>query len=254
MTSISIITACYNNVATITDVLDCLRDQSHRDYEHVVVDGASSDGTLQLLQAHREDIAVLVSERDAGIYDALNKGLRRCSGDVVGFLHADDVLDNTQVLSQISTCFEDPSVDVVYGDLVYVPAHDISKVVRYWRSGSFHPRMLSRGWMPPHPTLYVRRSVYELVGSFDTNYRIAGDYESILRIFRLPNLRCHYLPQVLVRMRTGGMSNKSVANLWRKTSEDYRALRQHGIGGLGSVLYKNLRKVQQLRTLRHVFG
>ena len=150
--------------------------------EHIVIDGGSTDGSLPILQAHGAQLAALVSEPDKGIYDALNKGIRRATGDVVGFLHADDLYETPESLAQVAAAFDDPAVDAVYGDLVYVRNDDPSQVVRYWRAGQFVPGCLERGWMPPHPTFYVRRSVYERLGLFETKFRIAADYESILRI------------------------------------------------------------------------
>ena len=211
----------------------------------MVIDGGSTDGTIEILSHYANRIAVLVSERDAGIYDALNKGIQRASGDVVGFLHSDDFFADSSVLSRIAAAFSDPVVDTVYGDLVYVRRDDPDKVVRYWRAGTFSRARLGWGWMPPHPTFYVRRSVYKRLGGFDTRYPIAADYDTVLRFLGQANLRAAYISEVLVKMRLGGVSNRSLGNILRKSKEDYLVLRRNGIGGLGAVVWKNLSKVGQ---------
>lgn len=242
---ISVITASYCCAHTIADALNSVSAQSHPDVEHVIVDGASQDGTWQIVQSLRSPRVVALSEPDQGLYDALNKGIARSSGEVIGFLHADDVFADADVLTRIAAAFAEPAIDAVYGDLQYVRAEDVARVVRHWRSRPFSPELLRRGWMPPHPTLYVRRAWYERLGGFDLRYRIAADYEFILRLFSQPGLRVAYLPHVLVRMRVGGMSNRSLSNIVRKSAEDLRALRTHGVGGLGTLTWKNLSKLGQ---------
>ena len=242
---ISIITAVYNRVATIGDALDSVRAQTWPDVEHVVIDGASTDGTLELLQARRDGISVLVSEPDKGIYDALNKGIAWATGDVIGLMHSDDLYADQSVLADVAAAFDDPKVDAVYGDLDYVARDDTSRVIRRWRSGAYSPELLRRGWMPPHPTLYLRRQVIERWGAFDANYRIAADYDAILRYFCRGSIRPAYVPRVLVKMRVGGESNRSVGRVLRKSREDYAALRRNQAGGLVTLAFKNLSKVRQ---------
>lgn len=210
-----------------------------------MIDGASSDRTLEILQHRRSELAVLISEKDAGIYDALNKGISYSTGDVIGFLHADDLYAHPDVLSHVALAFSDPAVGAVYGDLQYVRQSNVRHVVRRWQSTPFNDRCLSRGWMPPHPTLYVRRNWYLRIGGFDTSYRIAADYLSILRLFSDPELNPVYLPEVMVRMRLGGTSNRSLSNVFRKSREDLRALHGSGVGGIWTLALKNLSKVQQ---------
>ena len=245
---ISIITVTYQCVATVGECLDAVASQTYADREHLVIDGASDDGTLAVLEARRGQLAALVSERDQGRYFAMNKGLARARGEVVGFLHGDDVLADPGVLGWVAAAFADPAVMAVYGDLEYVSRTDPSRVVRHWRSRAFAPGLLRRGWMPPHPTLYLRRSVYERLGGFDTRYRIAADYDLILRVLRQLPGRAVYLPRVLVRMRLGGESNRNLGSIARKSWEDFLALRRNGLGGpagLGAVAWKNLSKVPQ---------
>ena len=180
---ISVVTACFNAASTIEATLDSVRDQTFRSIEHVVIDGSSPDGTWDIVSDRRSSLAFAISEPDHGIYDALNKGIAHCTGDVVGFLHADDVYANPNAVGRIAAAFEDPTVQAVYGDLEYVSKGDSTRVIRHWQSKPFTCRSLEWGWMPPHPTLYVRRSMYERVGGFDLSYRIAADYDMILRCF-----------------------------------------------------------------------
>ncbi|MBK1633266.1 glycosyl transferase [Thiohalocapsa halophila] len=243
---ISVVTATYHCADTIGDCLGSVAGQSLAEREHIVIDGASTDGTLEVLRAHEAGLAALVSEPDDGIYSGLNKGLARASGEAVGLLHGDDVYADTHVLARVADAFADPAVDAVYGDLVYVAKDDLGRVIRYWRAGAFRPGRLRRGWMPPHPTLFLRRSVYERFGLFDTRYRIAADYDLMLRVLSQLSGRVVYLPQVLVRMRVGGASNRSLRQVMRKSWEDYQALRANGVGGVGALAWKNLSKVPQL--------
>ena len=242
---ISIITATRNCAGTIAECLASVAGQSYPDREHIVIDGASTDGTLAVLQAHRPQLAVLVSEPDRSIYEALNKGIARASGEIIGFLHADDRYADDQVLSRIAAALANPAVDACYGDLLYVSQDDPRRVVRHWRAGPYHPRLLGRGWMPPHPTFYARRAVYQRLGGFDLDYRIAADYDCLLRFLGAGQITCTYIPEVLVHMRLGGVSNRSLRNLLQKSREDYRALRRHHVGGLGALLFKNLQKLPQ---------
>ncbi len=241
---ISVITAVYNNRESIRDALESVLSQVHVDVELVVIDGGSTDGTLEIIREYSSQIDVFVSEPDDGIYDALNKGIARANGEVVGFLHSDDLFADVYVLSRMKNALSNPLVDAVYGDLVYVDKC-AREIIRVWKAGNFTRTRIGWGWMPPHPTLYVRRSVYERLGGFDMEYRIAGDYENILRLLGRGGVRCAYIPEVLVKMRVGGASNRSLRNILRKSGEDYRALRANGIGGLGALLWKNISKVPQ---------
>jgi glycosyltransferase involved in cell wall biosynthesis len=245
MIKISVVTAVYNCPKTVGQAIDSVLSQSHPAVESVVIDGASTDNTLAILEPYRQRLGKLISEPDKGIYDALNKGIQHATGDVVGFLHADDVFENNDVLAKVAAAFEEPSVDAVYGDLVYVRHNDIAQVIRYWKSGPYDDGALSRGWMPPHPTFYVRRSVYERLGGFDTRYRIAADYDTVLRFLAVGKIRATYLPEVLVRMRAGGISNRSLRTIIRKSREDFDVLRRNRVGGIGTLAWKNMSKLEQ---------
>lgn len=242
---ISLITVSYNSSDTIAETLQSAARQSGVDVEHIVVDGASMDGTTALVRAHGAHVAAFVCEPDLGIYDAMNKGLGLATGDIVGFLNADDVYQDENVLADVAAAFA-AGADVVYGDLVYVDRDDIERTRRYWRAGRFRRRSLRFGWMPPHPTLYLSRQLVQRIGRFDRTMRIAADYDYMLRCLTQDGIRVRYVPRVMVRMRLGGASNGSLKALTRKFGEDFRALRRSGIGGAATVLCKTLRKLPQL--------
>jgi glycosyltransferase involved in cell wall biosynthesis len=242
---ISVVTAVLNRANTLGEALRSVHSQNWPNVEHIVIDGGSTDGTLAVLSEHKAGISKIVSEPDGGLYDALNKGIAHASGDVIGFMHADDSFATPRALARIAAAFEDPSVEAVYGDLVYVRNSDVSRIVRYWRAGQYQRAQLTHGWMPPHPTFYVRRDVYSRFGGFDTRYRIAADYENMLRILWRGRVHASYIPEVLVRMRTGGVSNSSLFNMLHKSRDDYAAMRQNGIGGLQALLLKNVTKLPQ---------
>jgi glycosyltransferase len=242
---ISVITATYNCSKTLPTTLESIAAQTHVDIEHFVIDGGSTDDTANLVRSWTAHPLSFVSERDKGIYDALNKGVARASGEVIGFLHADDVLQDEHVLEKVARAFADPAVQAVYGDLVYVAQEDLGRVIRTWHSGEFKPRRLAQGWMPPHPTFYARRSLYERLGAFDLRYRIAADYDCMLRFLKDDGIDVAYIPEILVRMRTGGVSNRSLRNILQKSGEDLSIVRRNRVGGLWTIALKNLSKIQQ---------
>jgi glycosyltransferase len=242
---ISIVTVSHNSASTIADTLRSVAEQSHSGIEHIVVDGNSTDGTLGIVQREGSHVASVLSEPDRGIYDAMNKGLRLASGDFVGFLNSDDVLADRDALARLADTVQRSGADVVFGNLVYVRPDDLGAVVRHWQCGEFSHRSLRFGWMPPHPTFYVRRSLLAEIGEFDTTLRIAADYDFMLRALTRPGITTARVPGLMVRMRTGGISNRSLSLLWRKSSEDLRALRRNDVGGWPALLLKNLRKLPQ---------
>ncbi|RYE70933.1 MAG: glycosyltransferase [Oxalobacteraceae bacterium] len=245
---ISVITATYNCGKTLPTTLESLAGQTHREIEHLVMDGGSRDDTMDIVKAWTAHPITAESGPDKGIYDALNKGIAKASGEIVGFLHADDVLQDAHVLEKIAKAFEDTAVQAVYGDLVYVAQDDLEKVIRTWHSGAFHVSRLRSGWMPPHPTFYARRSLYERLGGFDLRYRIAADYDNLLRLLSGSDgqgIRAAYIPEVLVRMRTGGVSNRSLRNILEKSREDLEIARRNRVGGVRTIVLKNLSKISQ---------
>lgn len=244
---ISIITPVFNGRETIRETINSVLNQEYRDIEHIVIDGHSTDGTLEMITGYRDQIAKMVSEPDQGIYDALNKGIRLASGDIIGILHAGDLYSHDRVLRRVVEGFEENNKDSCYGDLQYVDPNDPKKVTRYWKSSPYRDGKFKLGWMPPHPTFFVKREIYEKYGSFNQEFRIAGDYELMLRLLTKHRISVFYIPEVLVKMRMGGISNRSVKDLWVKSREDYKAWKiNHLKGSVGVILLKNLSKLPQL--------
>lgn len=284
---ISVITAVLNNKDHLESCIKSVFSQTYPDIEHIIIDGGSTDGTLDvislftsersavssqqsvnmtresgvfssrlmqeasrslpsdsLLTALRSSLRV-VSEPDNGIYDALNKGIRMASGDVIGFLHADDLYADNSIIAKVGEIMDQKNTDSCYGDLLYVDKNDTARTIRYWRAREFSPDLLYKGWMPPHPTFFVRRKLYEKYGVFDTSFKIAADYELMVRFLGKHKISTCYIPDVLVKMRIGGASNRSISNILRKSSEDLSIMRMHNLGGLPTLLRKNLSKLPQ---------
>ena len=248
---ISVITVCYNAASTLKDAVESVLGQvpdaeAPFELEYIVVDGASTDGTLDLLAPYRERIATLTSEPDEGLYDAMNKGVKAATGDVVAILNADDVYASTDVLARVAVTFRDSSAEAVYGDLHYVAADDLSQVTRRWKAGAYAPGTFRRGWMPPHPALFVRRACYNRWGLFTLALRSAADYELMLRFIHRHGMTLAYLPETLVLMRAGGVSNASLKHRIRAHREDWKAWRMNGFHPSPlTLLAKPLRKLPQ---------
>jgi glycosyltransferase involved in cell wall biosynthesis len=204
---ISIVTVCYNSVETLGDTVQSVLGQAGVDAEHVIVDGGSTDGTAELVAGYNGQIAKFISEPDEGIYDAMNKGLRMATGEIVGCLNADDVYADDQVLCEVADAIQSQGLDAVYGDLLYVRRDDGEKVVRYWKAGPYLPGAFRVGWVPPHPTFFCRRELFEKFGYYDPQYRIAGDFELMLRLMVKSRSRTGYIQRPLVRLRVGGRAN-----------------------------------------------
>jgi glycosyltransferase involved in cell wall biosynthesis len=246
---VSIVTAVYNRERTLQHALNSVEQQTYPVIEHVLIDGGSRDGTMDLIRKAKLRSPIIVSERDEGIYDALNKGLRMATGDVIGLLHSDDAFADERVVADVAACFADPTVNLVYGDLDYVDAAEGLKVVRHWHSGHPSASAINAGWMPPHPTVFVRSSLFAAMGGFRKELRIAADYDLMLRLFLSDQIEYRYISRVLVKMRTGGESNRSLERIFTKSKEDFQALRWNGYSSLGAsraLVLKNLRKVGQL--------
>ena len=246
---ISIITATYNSAATVRDSLACIASQSYPHIEHIIVDGVSKDNTLSIVNEFAH-VAKVISEKDNGIYDAMNKGVQLAKGDVIGILNSDDFYTSPSVLTKVAAAFEDPNVDAVYGDLQYVKANNVQVVIRTWKSGSYKKKYLYYGWMPPHPTFFVRRSIYEKCGLFNTNLRSAADYELMLRVLLKYDMQVKYIPEVLVKMRAGGMSNASLKNRFRANKEDEMAWKLNNLKPYFFTTWlKPLRKILQFNPI-----
>jgi glycosyltransferase involved in cell wall biosynthesis len=226
---ISIITVCLNAAATVRDAVESVAAQSYPEIEHIVIDGGSTDGTLDVLKSSNGRISRLVSEKDEGLYDAMNKGARFCTGEVIGFLNADDVYASDYVISKIAHCFEEPSIGACYGDLEYVARSDTSKIQRRWTSGEFRQGSFAQGWAPPHPAFFVRREHFASSGGFDLRFRVAADNDLMMRLLEVERIKCVYIPEVFVKMRSGGASNRSLRNILRGNLEIWRALNEKGL-------------------------
>jgi len=249
MMKISIITATFNSAATVRDTLSCVADQQYPNIEHLIIDGVSKDDTLAIVKEFSH-VARVISEKDKGIYDAMNKGVKLATGDIIGILNSDDFYTGPLVLSKVAAAFEDDAVDAVYGDLQYVRATNVQAVTRTWKSGNYKKRNLYYGWMPPHPTFFVRRRVYEKCGLFNISLRSAADYELMLRVLLKHNVSARYIPEVLVKMRAGGMSNASLGNRFRANKEDAMAWKLNQLKPYFFTTWlKPLRKVLQFNPI-----
>jgi len=245
MTRVTIITATYNSAQTIADTLASVRDQDHPDIEHIIIDGASTDDTLRIVSQYPH-VQRVISEKDNGIYDAMNKGLALAGGEIIGILNSDDLYPDSRVISDVVATMTAGKTDSLYGDLVYVDPGHTDRIVRTWRSGEFRPRRFLYGWMPPHPTFFVRKEVYHRYGLFHTELRSAADYELMLRFLFRHRISTCYLPRVLVRMRAGGQSNVTWANRLRAHGEDRAAWRLNDLRPYPFTLWlKPVRKIGQ---------
>jgi len=253
---VSIITATYNCEESVCDAVDSVLSQTYPDIEYIIVDGASSDNTLEkidnVIKSGSSSLKpIIISEPDQGIYDALNKGIKKATGDVIAFLHADDIYAANDIIEKVVSAFnKEPAtnnqqLESVYGDLEYVNKQDTSKVIRYWQSGECTEVKLRRGWMPPHPTFFVRREIYNKFGLFDTTLRIAADYDFMMRVLFKHKITTTYIPEVFIKMRIGGESNRSLKNIIVKSREDLQAMKNNGMGGLFTLILKNVSKVKQ---------
>jgi len=248
MVKVSIVTICYNAEATIRECLASVGRQDYGSIEYIVIDGGSTDNTLDILSEYNDVIDVLVSEPDSGIYDALNKGVSKATGDIVGFMHSDDAYSNNGVVSLIVSAFDVYGVSGVYGDLIYISPNKNGQVFRYWKSCPVENVLIKYAWMPPHPTLYLRRSVYDEIGGFDVSFKISGDYDFTVRLFKCLSYTFYYISHPLVSMKVGGISNRSPRFLLLKSCEDFKVLRSNGFSWIVSfmlIVTKNLSKLKQ---------
>jgi glycosyltransferase len=250
--AISIITVVKDNKEFIEDAIKSVLLQTYPAIEYIIIDGASTDGTLGIIEKlasqniNDKKISRWISEPDDGIYDAMNKGINISTGDIIGFLHSDDMFAGDNVIEKIAGKFNLPDVNAVYSDLVYVTKGDTNKVLRYWKAGNFSLNSLKFGWMPPHPTFFVRKSLYQKYGLFDTSLKIASDYDMILRLLNNNPDSITYINDVLMKMRLGGKSNRSLKNILTKSIEDYKALKKNDFSlPAFTLLLKNIRKLNQ---------
>ena len=243
---ISIITVAFNSAKTIKGTIESIISQDYNNIEYLIIDGGSTDGTMDIVKSYAEHVKYYVSEPDNGIYDAMNKGIKAATGDVIGILNSDDFYPNSFVLSNVAKLFQKYSCDAVYGDLVYVKANDINKIKRYWQAGEYSTSKIKNGWMLPHPTFFVKKKIYTRYGLYDTDLKSAADYEMILKLLYKHNISVHYLPMILVNMRMGGESNKSFWNRIKANKQDSLAWTKNQLNKPMFVrLKKPLQKLKQ---------
>ncbi len=244
---ISIITITYNSEKTVEDTIKSVVSQDFPNVEYLIIDGLSKDKTLQVVNKYSAYIDKVVSEKDKGLYDALNKGIKHATGEVVGMLHSDDVYANNQVLSKVAQQFAiDPTLEAVYADLVFVDRENTDKVLRTWKSGAYKEDAFKQGWMPPHPTFFVKKSVYERLGGFNLDLKLSADYELMLRFIHKEKIKIAYLPEIIVKMRMGGISNTSFFVKLKANMEDKLAWKLNGVKpGWFTTIRKPLKKLSQ---------
>jgi glycosyltransferase involved in cell wall biosynthesis len=243
---ISIITICFNSASTIEETIKSVIEQDYQNLEYIVVDGGSTDGTLDILKKYPEKISKVISEKDRGIYDAMNKGISIATGDLIGILNSDDVYAHESVLSKIAALYDSEKPDAVYADLVYVSKDNLNHVIRNWKSGLYKTGLFLKGWMPPHPTFFVKKECYEKFGTYNISFRSAADYELMLRLIHKEKIKTAYLPETIIKMRAGGISNITFLNRLRANMEDRRAWKVNGLNpGTFTLLMKPLSKVFQ---------
>ncbi len=243
---VTVITPSKNSAATIEDTLKSVQLQTYGNIEHIVVDGGSNDGTDRLCSKDRFPRVRFLRSKDRSMYDAINKGLAVSSGEIIAVLNSDDIYADTQVIADVVQAFELSGADGLYGDIVYVKHDDLGKIVRYWRASQGGRRDVQMGWMPPHTAFFIKKSIYDRFGGYDIRYRIASDYEMIVRLVHDEGIKTVYLPRLCTKMRVGGMSNGNLSCMFRKSSEDLMVCRAHGLRyPVVTVALKNVRKIGQ---------
>ena len=228
MLKVSIITISYNSAKTLDETIKSVLEQSYDDLEYIIIDGQSADTTVEIIKSYGDRISTYVSEKDDGIYDAMNKGVSLAKGDIIGFINSDDKLNSEDCIWEIVKVFQVNDCDVVYGDKIYTDSKNTSKVIRYWKAGEYDRSNFEKGWMPPHLSTYIRKELYDKYGKFRTDFKIAADYELLFRFMYKHNANSKYLPKVIARMRAGGISNKSIKNILISNYEVYKSWRVNG--------------------------
>lgn len=227
--TVSIITVSYNSKKTISDTINSVLEQTYPYIEYIIIDGSSGDGTSEIIKSYGNRIDKFVSEPDKGMYDAINKGIRLATGSIVGILNADDFFYDNQVVEKLVSVFRENSIDAVYGDIQFVKRNDSKKIIRHYSSEKFYVSKFKFGFMPAHPSFYVKRDLFEKFGYFKSDYLIAADFELLIRFMYVNNINCRYINMVFVKMRDGGVSNKTIFNRIILNKEILRACTENGI-------------------------
>lgn len=227
---ISIITVVYNNEKTIRDALNSVLGQTYKEIEYIIVDGKSKDNTVSIIKEYENKLGYFISEKDFGIYDAMNKGIKAATGDIIGILNSDDLYHDSTIIETVVTQFsQNPTLDIVYGDLVYVKSDNVDKVVRNWKSNAYDTNFFENGNVPPHPSLFLKKKVYEEAGLFNLDFKLAADYEFMLRIFKKHNFKSKYINTIIVKMRLGGATNQCFTNIKNQNLEILRAWKTNSL-------------------------
>lgn len=243
---VSIITVTFNSSATLEQTIRSVINQTYKNIEYIIVDGKSTDDTLKITEKYKNYISKIISQKDKGLYDAINMGIELATGDVIGILHSDDFYLGTEVIQKYVNVFEKEKCDAVYADLYYVDKENTDKIVRKWKSGIYHKNSFINGWMPPHPSFFVKKEIYSKYGKFNLDFKTAADYELMLRFILRDKISIGYLPEFTVKMRVGGKSNVSVKNRVNANLEDRMAWSINGLKPKFYTLYlKPLRKILQ---------
>ena len=245
----SIITASFNSSKTISGCLTSIFNQTYPDIEYIIIDGGSTDNSIEKINSVPNRVTKLISEPDNGIFDAMNKGIKNSNGDIIGLLHSDDELASDTIIEEVNNKFLQTSADIVYGDLNYVSHRDTNIIVRHWKSNPFDRSLIKKGWMPAHPAMFVRRDIFMKYGLYDLQYKVSSDYDLIMRFMQIKEIKFEYLPIVITKMRMGGNSNASLKNMFIKSLEDYRIIRKNGLQyPFFILLRKNISKLTQFFT------
>ena len=242
---VSVITCVLNNSKYVKYSLESFKKQTYKKKEHIIIDGGSTDDTLKKIKQYIHKNQFLFSSKDKGIYYALNKGIKKSSGTIIGILHSDDFYNYKNVISDVARIFNNPNIDFVYGDLEYISKEPPYKVIRKWKAGNFNINNLNKGWMPPHPTVFIRKKIFRTFGFYNTKYQISSDYDFLLRVLSCQNIKKKYIKKTLIKMRIGGKSNRSLKGIVKKTLEDFLIIKKNKAGGFLTLFYKNFSKLEQ---------
>lgn len=243
---VTIITSIFNNKEFIEEAINSVNEQTYNNIEHIIIDGNSTDGSKDIIKKNMNKKIRFLCENDSGIYDALNKGINMSSGDIIGVLHSDDVFKDPNVIMKVVNEFKKYDYDLLYGDLNYISKSKNKRIIRKWKANNFSIDKIKFGWMPPHTSTFIMKKLFNKVGLYDKQYQISADYDLLTRILTKYKISIGYLQTVLVLMRVGGKSNRSIRNIYQKMVEDYNIIKENKIGGFYTLIFKNLTKIRQL--------